>query len=68
MDELKGWLYSLYVMGAASLIVFVVQKIAGRVLNIVFEVCIFHIPTLILLFIYFYLRFKVKREASKISS
>jgi len=58
-EESRTWLYALLIMGILSLIVFVAQHFIGRFLNIVFEVCIFYIPTIILVFIY--LKIRVRR-------
>ena len=57
--DLRAWLYSVLVMVSLSLAVFLVQLLFGRVLNIAFEVCVFYLPTIILLIIY--VRMKVRR-------
>jgi len=51
-EDLRAWLYSVLVMVSLSLAVFLVQLLFGRVLNIAFEVCVFYLPTVILLIIY----------------
>ena len=55
-EDLKSWLYAMITMIILSSIVMLIQGFIGRRLEIAFEICIFHIPSLILIIVYAWLR------------
>jgi len=57
--EERSWLNAMIIMVTLSLAVMLIQGVIGRKFDVAFEVCIFHIPALILVAIYVWLkRFK----------
>ncbi len=58
MERTDDWLLATLIMLVLSLLVFMVQTLFVRVLDPVFEACIFYIPTAVLFLIYIMLRLK----------
>jgi len=50
-SEFKTWLYASLFTVVLSVAVFAIQRFAGPIFNLAFEICIFYIPTAILLII-----------------
>lgn len=61
---LREWLYAFLFMLALAIIVFAVRLFIGPVFNLAFEICIFYIPTLVLLVIVVHLRMEKTRLRS----
>jgi len=54
------WLLATVIMFALSLMTFITQRFFVRILDPVFETCVFYIPTTVLLLVYVRLRLKAK--------
>lgn len=50
--ERDGWVLALFVMAVVSSAAFLVQRFVLPLFNAAFEICVFYVPTLVLLVIY----------------
>ena len=59
-EKIDDWLLATTVMFVLSFVTFVIQRFVLRVLDPMFEICVFYIPTTVLSLIYVKLRLKKK--------
>jgi len=59
-EELKTWRIATLVMIALAAAAFLIQRFLGPIFEVVFEVCIFYIPTFTIVALFFYFRNKSK--------
>jgi len=57
-EELKTWRLATIVMVTLAAAVFLVQRFVGQLFDVVFEVCIFYIPTFTIAALLLYFRTK----------
>lgn len=55
-EDVDAWRSAAIIMAVLSLTIFLVQRFVVEVLNLVFEICVFYIPTAILFIVYLRLR------------
>jgi hypothetical protein len=60
--ERDGWVLALFVMAVISSAAFLVQRFVLPLFNAAFEICVFYVPTIVLLVIY--LRRTLGRKAA----
>ena len=60
-EEVEYWFKAFLVMATLSTVVFMVQHLVARIFDLIFEVCIFYIPTLITLAVYLHLRVRTRK-------
>ena len=58
--EVDDWLLATVIMLVLSLMTFITQRFFVRILDPVFETCVFYIPTTVLFLVYVRLRLKAK--------
>ncbi len=56
--DLDSWKLTAIILGIISIAMFVVQRSSWMFLDVTFEVCIFHVPALIAVGVYLWLRRK----------
>lgn len=56
--DVETWRISAVILGILSLAMFLVQRSSYMFLDVFFEFCIFHVPAMIAVGVYFYLRRK----------
>ncbi len=54
--DLESWKITAIILSIISIAMFAVQRSSYMFLDIVFEICIFHVPALIAVGVYLYLR------------
>jgi antibiotic biosynthesis monooxygenase (ABM) superfamily enzyme len=57
-EESKSWLIATITILVIAAFVFLIQRFAGPVFDFVFEVCIFYVPTVVMVFLLLYFRQK----------
>ena len=50
--EYKGWFFATLIMIFISLVVFIIQRFIVQLFGYAFEVCLFYVPTVVLLIVY----------------
>jgi len=58
--ELKAWRVSTLIMVILAAAVFLVQRLLGPLFDLVFEICIFYIPTFTIVALFLYFRNKLR--------
>jgi F0F1-type ATP synthase assembly protein I len=58
--ERKAWFLSTLIVIILAAVVFLVQRLAGPFLDLVFEICIFYIPAFTIVSLFLYFRKKLK--------
>ncbi|OGD61324.1 hypothetical protein A3K78_01410 [Candidatus Bathyarchaeota archaeon RBG_13_52_12] len=59
ISELESWKITAIILGIIAIVIFTVQRSSYMFLDPVFELCIFYIPTMMSVVVYFYLRKKL---------
>ncbi|GEM_PF-3352515 len=59
-EKIDDWLLATKVMFVLSFTIFITQRFVLRVLDPMFEICVFYVPTTVLFLIYIKLRLKKK--------
>jgi hypothetical protein len=54
--DIESWKITAIIMSIVSIVMFAVQRSSYMFLDIIFEICIFHVPALIAVGVYLYLR------------
>jgi hypothetical protein len=57
-EESESWLIATIVILVVAGTVFLIQRFAGPVFDFVFEVCIFYVPAIVMVFLFLYFRKK----------
>jgi antibiotic biosynthesis monooxygenase (ABM) superfamily enzyme len=57
-EESKSWRIATITMLVIAAIVFLIQRFAGPVFDLVFEVCIFYVPAVVMVLLFLYFRQK----------
>jgi len=57
-EELKSWRIATLIIVVLAATVFLIQRFIGQVFDLVFEVCIFYIPAVAVVFLLLYFRRK----------
>jgi len=53
VDELKTWRIATFIVAMVAVAVFCVQRFVTQIFDIVFEICIFHVPAVaIVIFVF----------------
>jgi hypothetical protein len=55
-EESKSWLIATITILVIAASVFFIQRFAGPVFDFVFEVCIFYVPAVVMVSLFFYFR------------
>jgi len=63
VSELESWKITAIILGFIAIGIFAVQRSRYMFLDPIFELCIFHIPAMMSVGIYFYLRKKLNASA-----
>jgi hypothetical protein len=58
--ELKAWRLATVFITISAAAVFLVQRLAGPFLDLIFEICIFYIPAFTIVGLFLYFRKKLK--------
>ena len=48
IDELKTWRVATFVMVVLAVSVFYIQRFVTQIFDVAFEICIFHVPTMVI--------------------
>jgi uncharacterized membrane protein YgdD (TMEM256/DUF423 family) len=56
--DLASWKLTAILLGALSIIMFTLQRTSYTVFEVGFEICIFHVPAILAVGVYLYLRRK----------
>ncbi len=57
-EESKSWQIATATMLVIAAVVFLIQRFAGPVLDIIFEICVFDIPAVVMVILFLYFRHK----------
>ncbi len=56
--DIESWKLTAIILGVISIAMFIVQRSSYMFLDVVFEICIFHVPAILAVGVYLYLRRK----------
>ncbi len=56
--DLESWKLTAIILGVISIVMFIVQRSSYMFLDVIFEICIFHVPAILAVGVYLYLRRK----------
>jgi len=59
-EELRTWRIATLIMVTLAAVVFLVQRFVDQIFDVIFEVCIFYIPTFTIVTLLLYFRTKSK--------
>lgn len=65
LSELRLWMITVTVMIFISTIVFILQRVIGLFPDPIFELCIFHLPTIVAIIIYLKIKLGLSSKRDK---
>ncbi len=60
--ELKTWRQAALIMLALAITIFCAQRFIGQMFDFAFEICIFYIPAILLIIVYFYFKARLIKQ------